>query len=77
LTTRLTYSGGDSGLLGQQLLLGKRQKLLAIDRNVARGFDPQADFATVDIYDRDADIVTNEDLLSEFTAKYEHVASLL
>jgi hypothetical protein len=48
---------------------------LAKNGNLARGFNAQADFATVDIHDRDADLLTDMDLFTQFPAQYQHIAS--
>src|SRR5262249_15095834 len=53
------------------------QKLLAVDGHVAGGLDTQADLPTVDVNDRDANIVADIDLFAEFSAQDQHVATLL
>src|SRR5438105_18463 len=46
-------------------LLVQGQKLLTVNGHVARRFDPQTDLAAVDVHDRDADVVPDENLFSE------------
>src|SRR5262249_6446953 len=58
-------------------VLGGAQKLLAEDRHIARGFDPQANFAAIDIDDGDANIVVDVDLFTQFSAEHQHFATLL
>jgi hypothetical protein len=53
------------------------QQFLPVNRNVPGGFDPQANFATVDIDDRNTDIFPDEDFLTELSAQYQHLATLL
>src|SRR5262249_33341277 len=53
------------------------QKLLAVDGHVAGGLDTQADLPTVDVNDRDANIVADIDLFAKFSAQDQHVATLL
>jgi hypothetical protein len=50
-------------------------QLLTVDGDVARGFDPDADFATIDIGDRDLDVAVDEDRFADFAGKDEHVGS--
>src|SRR5437763_1022876 len=54
-----------------------REQFLAENGDVARCFDSQPDFAPIDIDDGDADVVVDVDLLAEFPAQYQHVATLL
>src|SRR6516162_6093063 len=53
------------------------QKLLAVDRDVTRRLDPQANFTPINIDDRNADVIADVDLFSELTAEDQHVATLL
>ena len=43
-------------------LLMQREQLLAINRHIAWSFDAQADLATIDIDNRDTDIIADENL---------------
>jgi hypothetical protein len=61
--------------VGALLLLVQREEFLAVNGNVARGFDAEADFAAINIDDRDTDVVADVNLLSEFAAQYEHGSS--
>src|SRR5476651_535746 len=58
-------------------LLVQRQQFLPVNGHIARRLDAQTDLAPIDVNDRDTDIVADENLLPEFPAEYEHVASLL
>lgn len=57
--------------------LAQWKKLLPVNGNITRGFNTQANLAPVDIHDRDANILAYENLLAEFSAEYQHVATLL
>jgi hypothetical protein len=59
------------------LLLIQREQFLPVNRDVARRFDPQSNLASVDIDDGNADIVADENLLSQFPTENQHVATLL
>jgi len=48
----------------------QRHQFLAVDGHFSRGFNPQSDLATVDINERNADVVTDEDLLAELSGEY-------
>src|SRR5947207_12568905 len=77
------------GLRGSRLVNEKRgglvqgwwnsrwQKFLPEDRHFAGGLDSQADFTPVNVNDRDADILTDLNLFSNFPTEYQHVATLL
>jgi hypothetical protein len=58
-------------------VFGFAQEFLTEDRHVARGFDPQANLAAIDIDNRNADIVVDVDLLTQFSAEHQHFATLL
>src|SRR5436190_24277045 len=55
----------------------QRQELLAVDRHVPGRFDAQPNLAPIDVHDRDADVVADEDFFAELTAEDQHVATLL
>src|SRR5262245_33523208 len=67
--------GGRCGSVWRRMV--ERQLLLPVDRHVARGFDPEADLAAIDVHHRDADIVADVDLFPELAAENQHFASLL
>src|SRR2546425_128534 len=73
LDSGLGYQGGRRGL--DVLLAG--QELLAEDRHVAWRLDAQADLSTINIDNRNADIVVDVDLFTQLAAQYQHFASLL
>src|SRR5262245_6803138 len=60
-----------------RLAVFQRQQLLAVDGHIARRLDPQADLAAIDVHDRDADVVPDVNLLSQFPAQDQHLATLL
>src|SRR5262249_49366471 len=68
---------GDDGVGHRGFVPLQRQQLLPVDRNVARGFDAQTNLASVDVHDRDADIIADVDLLTEFPTEDQHLATLL
>jgi len=71
---------GGNGLFvygGELLLLVQWQEFLTVDGHVARCFDSQADLAAVDVYDRNADIFADVNLLSELATENQHCATLL
>jgi hypothetical protein len=43
------------------------QEFLPVYGHIPRGFDAQADLASVDVYNGDTDVIANVDLLSELT----------
>src|SRR5438132_243103 len=53
------------------------QQLLPVDGHVARRLDAEADLTAVDVHDRDADVLPDINLLAEFSAEHQHIASLL
>src|ERR1035438_10130738 len=63
----------ESGLIRGGLSDFLAQKLLTEDRHIARGFDPQANFAAIDIDDGDADVVVDVDLFTQFSTEYQHI----
>src|SRR5262245_29870193 len=73
-----------SGLLGRdrrrvrlgRLVALKRQQLLAENRNIPRGLNPQADFAAVNVHHRDADVFADVDLFTQFATQDQHSATL-
>jgi hypothetical protein len=50
----------------------KRQELLAVDGDIARGLDAETNLSAIDVHYRDADIVSDVDLFPELTTEYEH-----
>ncbi len=64
-------------LLVSGALLIQRQELLSIDWYVAGRLDAEANLASIDIHNCDANVVADENLFPKFPAEHEHVASLL
>jgi hypothetical protein len=62
--------GRQIGLVIALLLLMQREQLLPIDGHIARSFDTQTDLATINIYDRDADIIADVNLFPELATEY-------
>src|SRR5262245_24512549 len=60
-----------------RLVILQRQQFLPVDRHVTRCLDPQADLASIDVHDGDADVVTDVDLLTQFATQDQHLATLL
>src|SRR5207244_3209767 len=58
------------------LLLVQREQFLPVNRHVARGLDPQANLAAIDIHNGDTDVIADVDLFPELTTEYEHGATL-
>jgi hypothetical protein len=51
-------------------LLMQWEQLLAINRDIARCFDAQTDLAAIDIDNRYADIIADENLFTELATEY-------
>src|SRR5579872_1190618 len=67
-----------SGGAGRAALVAlQRQQFLPVDGNVTRCFDAQTNLASVDIDDRNADVLANIDFLTKFAAEDQHLATLL
>src|SRR4051794_40724552 len=57
--------------------LGVAQEFLTEDRHITRGFDSQTNLAAINVNHGDADVVADVDLFTQFSAQYQHVATLL
>jgi hypothetical protein len=55
----------------------EREKLLTKDRNIPRCFDPEPDFAAINVDHGDAYVLTDADFLPQFAAQNKHIPSLL
>jgi hypothetical protein len=53
------------------------QEFLAKDRNFTRSLDPETNLTSINVYDSDADVFANANLLPELTAEHQHGATLL
>jgi hypothetical protein len=49
-----------------------RRDLFTVDRYIAGGFNSNPNLIAVDLYNRDNDIVTDDDLLTQLPAKNQH-----
>ena len=64
---------GDGRVSGD---LVRCEKLLAEDGHVPRRLDAKSDLSTVDVDDRNADVVADVNLLPKLPAEDQHVAAL-
>ena len=74
---RRRRSVGDGRGAGGGFRVLQRQQLLTVDRHVSRRLDAQPDLAPVDVHHGDADIFADVNLLTQFAAQDQHVATLL
>jgi hypothetical protein len=58
--------------VGSLLLLRQREQLLTVNRHVARRLNAQADLASINVNDRDTDVISDENLLAQFPTENEH-----
>jgi hypothetical protein len=59
-----------------RLLLVQGEEFLAINGNVSWCLNTQTNLATVDVHDRDTDVVADVDLFPEFATENQHGATL-